>query len=145
MNKKNSFTLVELLVVMAILGILSLVGVVTYSKLTDKAKNSNDNYIVIQMNNALRNYQVDSKIESISDVYKALNYSSLLDDLTPSTINTYYYWDSTTNNILYVNDSKEVLNDVEHTYDTTKWFILDYSYSNATITSQNSSFNDLFN
>ena len=39
MNKK-AFTLIELLVVLAIIGILSAIGVVAYGKYTDGAKNA---------------------------------------------------------------------------------------------------------
>ena len=47
---KKAFTLVELLVVIAILAILSTVAIVGYNSFTEKAKISNDQSLVRQLN-----------------------------------------------------------------------------------------------
>ena len=63
MNNKNGFALIEILIVVALISILSAVGVVTYngyiSNAQDKKAQSNFNQIVKTMNNELANCRIN--------------------------------------------------------------------------------------
>ena len=85
-KKKNGFTLVELLVVIAILAILAAVSVVGYLSFTEKAKESNDNTLVTQLNTVLQADEAsDGKPKTMSDALAVLKENGfLVENLTPT-------------------------------------------------------------
>ena len=85
-KKKKGFTLVELLVVIAILAILAAVSVVGYLSFTEKAKESNDNTLVTQLNTVLQADEAsDGKPKTMSDALDVLKENGfLVENLTPN-------------------------------------------------------------
>ncbi len=84
-NKKKGFTIVELVIVVAVVGILTAVLVPTFVNLVSKANQSADEALVKNLNTQLRiNEQTEGKnvnmSEAISDVKEA---GYLLENLTP--------------------------------------------------------------
>ena len=79
MPKKNGFTVIERLVVVAIIGILAAVGVVAYSGYTKGAKiavvkanhKTLKNYIINEINKC---YNLDVEFDSITNI----NYTSVV-------------------------------------------------------------------
>ena len=71
MNNKNGFALIEILVVVALISILSAVGVITYngyiSNAQDKKTQSNFNQIVKTMNNELANCKINPSARVFSN------------------------------------------------------------------------------
>ncbi len=91
-NRKNGFTLVELLVVISILAVLAVVTVVGYTSFTKKAQESNDISLTTQMNNILDADTAGGKsYETPNDAVSALEEGGLIvTKLTPTT-NKYIY------------------------------------------------------
>ena len=73
MNNKNGFALIEILVVVALISILSAVGVITYngyiSNAQDKKAQSNFNQIVKTMNNELANCRINPSARLFNSQY----------------------------------------------------------------------------
>ena len=69
---QKAFTIVELLIVIAIITVLSTVGIVGYSSFIDKAKESNDNTLLTQINSLLRASAVFENINNSKDAENAL-------------------------------------------------------------------------
>ena len=59
-KKKNGFTMVELLIVIAIIGVLSALMMPNFVSIQDRAKEVSVKAIVLSVQNALENYQIDS-------------------------------------------------------------------------------------
>ena len=131
---KKGFTLVELVVVIAVIAILAATSVGVYFGMLESANRSADQQAVVQMNKVLQIENILDGVDSILDVHAALeengltaeNYTALASDHT-------FYYDTGYNKILYVKASTyeveypEEYN--EETYDTrtadgAQWFSL---------------------
>ncbi len=71
-QKNKGFTIVELVIVIAVIAIMAAVLIPTFSSVVKKAKLSADQQAVRQMNTAIQVASVDGRLESIDDVYEVL-------------------------------------------------------------------------
>ena len=107
--KKKGFTIVELVIVVAVIAILAAVLIPTFSDLIKKANMSSDEVAVRNMNTILAAEQVmDDNIKDVSKVRSILaqaGYNS--DNLVPLSKDYKFYWSSTYNVVLLVNCESE--------------------------------------
>ncbi len=115
MNKKlnkKGFTIVELVIVIAVIAILAAVLIPTFVSLTKKANLSADQQAVRQMNTILKAESASGEApKSLADVHKLFAENNLVpEDYKPLTKNHVFYWDSENNTILLwsAEDSKVV-------------------------------------
>ena len=108
-NNKKGFTVVELVIVIAIIAILAGVLIPTFASLIQKANTSADIQACRQMNTYLAVNEVTAD-KTIVEVYEALKAGGMdAEDYKPLSSNTYYFWDAKLNRVLYTNDSYEVI------------------------------------
>jgi len=102
-QNKKGFTIVELVVVIAVISILAAVLIPTFSSIVKKSKMSADQQAVRQMNLILATESVDKEIDSIEDVREVLAESGLnADNYVPLTAGTAFVWDKQTNKVIQV-------------------------------------------
>ena len=115
-TNKKGFTIVELVIVIAVIAILAAVLIPTISSIIDRANQSADQQAVRQMNTHLAVANVTGEVNSILDVYDIFedsgftveSYSSLAKD-------TQFFYDKQYNQILYVDTTtNKVLFPEEH-------------------------------
>ena len=107
---KKGFTLVELVVVIAVIAILAATSVGVYFGMLESANRSADQQAVVQMNKILLLEDTLGDVDNILDVHKAFernglsteHYTALAKDHT-------FYYDTDYNKILYVNNSGDNL------------------------------------
>ena len=105
-NRKG-FTIVELVIVIAVIAILSAVLIPTFSSLIRKANISSDTVLCKNLNTALNIAEVENKIEDFDDVIDAIKeHGYLIANLNAKTNGCFFVWEEETNQILLV-DSKE--------------------------------------
>ena len=111
--KRKGFTIVELVIVIAVIAILSAVLIPTFGSLVKKANISADEQAVKQMNTALAIYTVENgKPEFISQVKNALDENEInIDGLIPVTKGYAFYWDPVENKIVLVGGEKQAESD----------------------------------
>ena len=109
--KKKAFTLIELLVVIAILAVLATVAIIGYGAFTKKAKESNDIYLVKQMNIVLEASEVlDGKNKTMTDALDdVFDKGYDLTKLTPTSEKYNIVWDSLNDRIVLLNDQREIV------------------------------------
>ena len=108
-STKKGFTIVELVIVIAIIAILAAVLIPTFASLIQKANTSADIQACRQMNTYLAVNEVTAD-KTIVEVYEALKTGGMdAEDYKPLSSNTYYFWDAKLNRVLYTNDSYEVI------------------------------------
>lgn len=109
-SSKKGFTIVELVIVIAVIAILAAVLIPTYSSLVKKANLSADEQAVKQMNTALKIYEAENgKPESIAQVKTALYANDInIENIMPVTQGYAFYWDPTKNEIVLVGADKAV-------------------------------------
>lgn len=103
-NSKRAFTIVELVIVIAVIAILAAVLIPTFSSLIEKANVNSDTAAVKQMNTYLStDEQINGKPATWQEAVKVLNKSNL-DAQNYRALSSDYYlvWDSTVNRVLYV-------------------------------------------
>lgn len=109
LNKKKGFTIVELVIVIAIIAILAAVLIPTFASLIRKANESADIQAVRQMNTYLAVNEVTAD-KSILEVYKTLaNGGMSAKDYHPLVSDRYFFWDSKLNRIVYTDAGYKVL------------------------------------
>ena len=115
-STKKGFTIVELVIVIAIIAILAAVLIPTFASLIQKANESNDIQAAKNMNTFLAAANVTGDVKSILDVYDVFEDSGFaVENYTPLYKNRYYYYDKEYNQILYVDgDNDTVLYPTEH-------------------------------
>ena len=121
-SKKRGFTIVELVIVIAVIAILAGVLIPTFVSVINKANESNDIQAVRNMNTFLASAKVTGEVNSILDVYDLFDESGYsVENYKPLYKNRSYYYDKEYNQILYVDANKTVLFPAEHqgkTYDS---------------------------
>ena len=103
-NSKRAFTIVELVIVIAVIAILAAVLIPTFSSLIEKANVNSDTAAVKQMNTYLStDEQINGKPATWQEAVKVLNKSNL-DAQNYRALSSDYYlvWDSSVNRVLYV-------------------------------------------
>ena len=109
LNKKKGFTIVELVIVIAIIAILAAVLIPTFASLIRKANESADIQAVRQMNTYLAVNEVTAD-KSILEVYRSLKDGGMsAKDYRPLVSDRYFFWDSKLNRIVYTDGGYNVL------------------------------------
>ena len=128
-SNKKGFTIVELVIVIAVIAILAAVLIPTFSNLIKKANMSADQQAVRQMNTALAadGAVTPTDIFALHEVLAELGLSS--EDYKPLTKDTYFFWDADLNRVLHVDANDVVLYPAEYkgqTYEvgTSNWYSL---------------------
>ena len=106
-SRKKGFTLVELVIVIAVVAILAAVLIPTFSSLIRKANISSDTVVAKNLNTALSIYDAENDVKEFDDVLKGIKeHGYLIANLNAKTDGCFFVWEKDTNQILLV-DSKE--------------------------------------
>lgn len=111
MRSKKGFTLVELLIVIAIVAILATVSIIGYTSFIDKANQSVDEQAIAQINKALEGLEItDGKFTNISQVIAALKEMNLdIEDYKPLKDGMYFYWVAGLNRVIYADANDNIV------------------------------------
>ena len=127
-NNKKGFTIVELVIVIAVIAILAAVLIPTFAGIIKKANLSADMQAVRQMNVALA---ADGAVTptDIFNLHEVLAENGMTsEDYHPLTNDTYFFWDADLNRVLHVDKDMIVIAPEEYkgqAYSTTsKWYSL---------------------
>ena len=141
-TNKKGFTIVELVIVIAVIAILAAVLIPTFASIIKKANQSADIQAVRQMNVALA---ADGAVVPTTQgrLFEVLGDMGMdAEDYKPLYSGRYFFWDKGLNQVLYVDaDGKKVLFP-ENVTPTNKWYSLsgDISTENAVIKAENIDF-----
>ena len=109
-NNKKGFTIVELVIVIAVIAILAAVLIPTFSSIIKKAKISNDTVLAKNLTTAIATESITSKPTSMEEVVtKLYNAGFVLENLSPTTEDYFYGWDSKNNQIILISDKYSVV------------------------------------
>ena len=109
-NNKKGFTIVELVIVIAVIAILAAVLIPTFSSIIKKAKISNDTVLAKNLTTAIATESITSKPTSMEEVVtKLYNAGFVLENLSPTTEDYFYGWDSKNNQIILISDECAVV------------------------------------
>ena len=109
-NNKKGFTIVELVIVIAVIAILAAVLIPTFAGIIKKANISADTQLCKNMNTALSMAKAEGKsVDTMEDVLFAINEAGyVIENLNPTTEGYYFAWDEANDQILFLNDKFEV-------------------------------------
>ena len=107
---KKGFTLVELVVVIAVIAILAATSVGIYFGVTESAKKSNDQTVTNQMNKALMlDATLNGNPKSPSEALAVLEENGFdVTKMTPFQDGAYYLWDSEDNKMILINSEGSI-------------------------------------
>lgn len=111
LKKKKGFTIVELVIVIAVIAILAAVLIPTFANLINKAHQSADIQAVRQMNLVLAKY-TDGSIDTVADAVKVLDQDDIdLDNYKPLQKDHYFYFyvQNGTPKIVYMDKDSNVV------------------------------------
>ena len=115
-TNKKGFTIVELVIVIAVIAILAAVLIPTFVGLVNKANESADIQALHTMNKylAMEDAKANGKME-LMDVYEALAANGIkAKTYTPLYDGRYYFYDTSLNRILYTDENYNVIAPEEH-------------------------------
>lgn len=107
-NKKRGFTIVELVIVIAVIAILSAVLIPTFAGVVKKSRQSADETAVRNMNTILA---ADGAVEptTLEDLYSVLAENGIdAEDYKPLQNDTFFFWDSEQNVVVYTDKDYKV-------------------------------------
>ena len=120
---KRAFTIVELVIVIAVIAILAAVLIPTFTTLIDKANESNDIALVKNLNTALVSKEATDEVNTMQDALDAAyEYGYTVDKLTPSSSGD-IVWDEVNNRFALINDGKVVFGDGDVSTGASLWRI----------------------
>ncbi len=106
-TNKKGFTIVELVVVVAVIAILAAVLIPTFSGIIRRANISADTVVAKNLNNALAIEDAEKEIDDFYDVIDALTaHGYLITNINAKANECYFAWEKETNQIVLV-DGKE--------------------------------------
>lgn len=105
--RRKGFTIVELIIVIAVIAILSAVIIPSFINLSKKANMSADQQAVRQMNVVLSGNKYETIEEAVNGLSEA-GYNAL-DTLTPVTAGYSFWWVEEYNSIVLLNEKQEVV------------------------------------
>ena len=109
-TNKKGFTIVELVIVIAVVAILAAVLIPTFVSVTKKANESNDVQAARNMNTFLAAAKVTDEVDSILDVYDIFEDSGYsVENYKPLYAGRHYYYDKQYNQIVYVNEADNTI------------------------------------
>ena len=104
MNKK-AFTIVELVIVIAVIAVLAAVLIPTFTRLIRKSKINNDTQLIRTLNESLTADKVENKHVTMGDALKAANaYGYDIAKINAKASGNEIIWDSVNDAFVYVND-----------------------------------------
>ena len=126
-NNKKGFTIVELVIVIAVIAILAAVLIPTFSGIIRKANISADTQLVKNMNTALAaDEAINGKPDSFSDVIAIVKDAGyVLSAFNPTTEGCYVAWDKENNQLLLIDgkdDKFEVIYSVKEPSASENWY-----------------------
>ena len=108
-TNKKGFTIVELVIVIAVIAILAAVLIPTFSGIIKKAKINADTQVARNLNTSLAaDTALNGKPQTIEDVLKILKADGYLIENLNSKSGCYYVWEKDTNQILLVDTDYSV-------------------------------------
>ena len=109
-QNKKGFTIVELVIVIAVIAILAAVLIPTFINLTKKANESADIQACRNMNTFLTTAKVTGDIKSPMDIYGVFESSGYaVESYTPLSADHHYYYDDQYNQVLYVDTRTDMV------------------------------------
>ena len=126
-QNRKGFTIVELVIVIAVIAILAAVLIPTFAGLVAKANAAADQQAVRQMNQAIAMTGKEiTDINTLIDTLDEQGYNSKK-TLVPVSKGHTFYWDETTNKIILVDAENKVVFPTDATYDAEKCHSLEAS------------------
>lgn len=120
-NKSKGFTIVELVIVIAVIAVLAAVLIPTFSGVISNANLSADKQAVKNMNTAIAAEAVEEEINSINKAREILlSYGFASKNLVAKTADHTIYWDSIDYKVVLVNEKTQmIVFPTEMTFDNT--------------------------
>ena len=126
-NNKKGFTIVELVIVIAVIAILAAVLIPTFSSIIKKAKVNNDIGTIANLNKGLAIAQAtDGTPKTMTEVLAAAeDIGYTVEKLTPTAEDYYYCWNQNENKFFLVNDEFKPYDDtISYNANNSYWMII---------------------